>query len=150
MAEKHDGMAGKHDGRFGERFDDELSIPGVVWVTVGIAVVTVLGFALSWWVYQWRIEAEAAATPPPRPVVVRSTEPRLPTGPLLQPSPEAELREMRRELAERLNGYGWTDEAQGLVHVPIDVAIDRVLESGLPPAEPAPAPPAAAEGEPSP
>lgn len=145
MAENvHDGK--RHDGRFGERFDDELNMPSVVWVTVGIAVITVLGFVLSWWLYQWRIEAEQAATPPPPPVAQRSAEPRLPPGPLLQPSPEAELREMRREMAEHLDGYGWTDEAQGLVHVPIEEAIDQVLAEGLPKAEPKP--PAEGEGTP--
>jgi hypothetical protein len=130
----------QHDGRFGERFDDELDMPGVVWVTVGIAVITVVGFLVAWWVYQWRVDAAAAATPPPPPVVQRSAgaEPRRPPGPLLQASPEAELRAMRRELDARLNAYGWTDEALGLVHVPIDVAIDRVLADGLPQAEPAP------------
>jgi len=137
----------KHDGRFGERFDDELSMRGVVWVTVGIAVVTVIGFIAAWWVYQWRIETEDAATPPPPPVVRRVTEPRRPPGPLLQASPEAELRALRRELDARLHGYGWTDEAQGLVHVPIDEAIDRaVAAGGLPKAEPKP--PAEGEGAP--
>lgn len=132
----------KHDGRFGEHFDDELHMGGVVWVTVGIAVVTVIGFIAAWWVYQWRIETEEAATPPPPPVVRRLTEPRRPPGPLLQASPEAELRAMRHELDERLHGYGWSDESQGLVHIPIDEAIDQVLAEGLPKAEPKP--PAAA------
>lgn len=137
-------MVEKHDGRFGEHFDDELNMRGVVWVTVGIAVITVIGFVAAWWVYQWRIETEDAATPPPPPVVQRETAPRRPPGPLLQASPEAELQAMRRELAERLQGYGWTDEAQGLVHIPIDEAIDRVVAAGgLPKAEPKP--PAAAE-----
>lgn len=159
------GAYGTHDGRFGEEFDDELNMPGILWVAVGVLVTTVLGFALSWWIYQWRVEAEDEAAPAPTPVVQREIvergeAPRLPAGPLLQASPEAELREMRRELGARLNGYGWTDEAQGLVHVPIDVAIDRAVAEGLPEAEPAaetpPAetPPAdatpAAEGEPSP
>ena len=33
----------------------------------------------------------------------------------------------RREQMERLYGYGWVDPQRGIIHVPIDVAIDRFL-----------------------
>jgi hypothetical protein len=33
----------------------------------------------------------------------------------------------RREAMERLNGYGWVDRQKGIIHVPIDKAIDQLL-----------------------
>ena len=33
----------------------------------------------------------------------------------------------RREQLQRLYGYGWVDPQRGIIHVPIDVAIDRFL-----------------------
>lgn len=124
---------GVHDGRFGEKFDDELDVTSVVWVTVGVAVVTLVFFVGSWWLYQWLIRAEKTGATPPLPVVAAQEETRrLPMGPRLQSSPEAELEAMRHELGERLNGYGWVDEGAGVVHIPVDRAMDLVLAEGLP------------------
>jgi hypothetical protein len=33
----------------------------------------------------------------------------------------------RREALQRLNSYGWVDPQRGLIHVPIDKAIDQLL-----------------------
>jgi len=120
-----------HDGRFGEKFDDELSISGIVYVVIGIAAVTALGFVSSLLVYNWAAADYGEPSPTAAAPAVR------PAGPLLQSSPEAELREMRREVHERLHGYGWSDEAAGTVYIPIEKAIDLVAEGGLPPAAPA-------------
>lgn len=53
-------------------------------------------------------------------------------APQLQVVPGLDLREMRAEEAEQLDGYGWVDQSQGLVHVPIEIAIDMLLEQGVP------------------
>lgn len=132
-----------HDGRFGEKFDDELSISGIVYVVIGIAGVTLLGFLVSLLVYN----SAVADYGQPTASSSRGTPAVLPGGPLLQRSPEEELREMRLEVHKRLHGYGWADEAAGTVYIPIEKAIDLVVEDGLPPA--APAPPTA-EGEAAP
>ena len=123
-----------HDGRFGEHFDDELSISGILYVTIGLAAVTALGFLFSLWVYNWA--AAEYGHPSDEPAAVDRAA--LPPGPLLQRSPEEELREMRLEVDERLHGYGWADEAAGTVYIPIEKAIDLVAAGGLPAAAPAP------------
>ena len=38
---------------------------------------------------------------------------------------------MRHELTERLEGYGWVDEAAGIVHIPIDEAIRHLADQGV-------------------
>jgi hypothetical protein len=52
-------------------------------------------------------------------------------APQLQVVPGLDLREIRADEAEQLEGYGWVDQSQGLVHVPIDEAIDMLLEQGV-------------------
>lgn len=55
-----------------------------------------------------------------------------PPPPLLQVEPPADLREMRRRHAEILDRYGWADRERGLVRVPIERAMELLLERGLP------------------
>lgn len=43
---------------------------------------------------------------------------------------EARARGLRQErrARQRLESYGWADESRGIAHVPIDLAIDRLVE----------------------
>jgi hypothetical protein len=52
--------------------------------------------------------------------------------PQLQVVPGLDLREIRASEAQQLDGYGWVDQSQGLVRVPIERAIDMLLEQGVP------------------
>jgi hypothetical protein len=47
-------------------------------------------------------------------------------------SPELELKQLRAEEERILTSYGWVNEASGVAHIPIDRAIELVLENGLP------------------
>jgi hypothetical protein len=42
------------------------------------------------------------------------------------------LADWRQERSSRLNSYGWVDRAKGIVHVPIERAIDATLAGSLP------------------
>ena len=52
-------------------------------------------------------------------------------APQLQVVPGLDLTDIRAKEVEQLDGYGWVDESQGLVHVPIEQAIDMLLEQGV-------------------
>ncbi len=56
----------------------------------------------------------------------------LPPEPRLQVNPAVDLNEVRQEQDEILNSYGWTDKANGTVRVPIDRAMDMLIERKLP------------------
>lgn len=56
----------------------------------------------------------------------------LPEGPRLQVVPGLDLREIHAAEEDRLNGYGWVDEGGRVVHIPIEKAIDALLEKGVP------------------
>lgn len=52
--------------------------------------------------------------------------------PELQQNPEAELESQKRRMRQRLNSSGWVDQQAGIVHIPIDRAMDLLVERGLP------------------
>ena len=65
----------------------------------------------------------------------------LPPQPRLQPNPRTDLKRYCELEQEQLTTYGWVDQHNGLVRIPIDRAMDMVLQKGLParPANQAPA-----------
>ena len=52
--------------------------------------------------------------------------------PRLQLSPPADLALFRAREAVQLSSYGWIDRTTGVVHIPIDHAMDLLLQRGLP------------------
>jgi len=52
--------------------------------------------------------------------------------PRLQPNPVADLNKFRVLEEERLNSYGWMDQAQDRIHIPIERAIELTAAAGLP------------------
>lgn len=55
-----------------------------------------------------------------------------PPGPRLQEKPAQDLTEFHARESETLNSYGWVEPNAGVVHIPIDRAMDLVLQRGLP------------------
>ena len=55
-----------------------------------------------------------------------------PTVPRLQLSAPADLQAFRTREAAELNSYGWVNQSSGIVHIPIERAMELVLEKGLP------------------
>ena len=62
---------------------------------------------------------------------IAATPPR-PPAPRLQTSPTRDLQEMRRAENARLQSYGWVDRTAGIVRLPIERAMEMVVEQGLP------------------
>lgn len=60
----------------------------------------------------------------------------VPVFPRLQISAPADLSKFREEEAQQLTTYGWIDQTTGVVRVPIDRAMDMVLQKGLPTRQP--------------
>jgi hypothetical protein len=57
----------------------------------------------------------------------------LPPSPRLQAEPTQDLYQYRATEERILKSYGWIDRANGVVHIPIDHAIDLIVARGLPP-----------------
>jgi hypothetical protein len=56
----------------------------------------------------------------------------LPPSPRLQVDPAVDLDQVRQSQNEMLNSYGWADKATGKVRVPIDRAMNMLIERKLP------------------
>jgi hypothetical protein len=56
----------------------------------------------------------------------------LPPAPRLQVEPHADIGQLHAREAEMLQGYAWVDRNAGAVRIPIERAMDLVVEKGLP------------------
>ncbi len=54
-----------------------------------------------------------------------------PPAPQLQIDPAADLAALRGEKEKKLDTYYWIDKQKGVVHIPIDQAMQKVVKSGL-------------------
>jgi hypothetical protein len=66
-----------------------------------------------------------------------ATERVVPPSPNLQISPTADLEQLRAEEETRLQTYGWVDQEQQIVRIPVEKAMDIVAERGVPATLPA-------------
>lgn len=58
--------------------------------------------------------------------------PKDPPEPRLQVMPAADLQRLLETEAEKLNSYGWVEPNAGVVRIPVERAMEMVLEKGLP------------------
>lgn len=116
----------------------------VVCVAVWLLMAGFLKFAMS----------RFAAGDPPVSALARP-EGQLPPEPRLLTDEPTNLRDFRATEAQKLDHYGYVDQAAGTVHIPIDAAKELLLQRGLPSRagsspQPAPAPQAPAAPAPAP
>jgi hypothetical protein len=130
---------------------DDLPIPGAKHETRDVSTRVVATFAVSlivgaivihllvWALYLFYGSLQSKEYPRQYPMA-RVGAPALPPAPRLQTQPREELKKLRAEEQQRLESYGWVDAARGEVHIPIDRAMELLLEQGLPARQGAPAP----------
>lgn len=76
------------------------------------------------------LEQQEAKTDPRPPPLAETRQP--PPEPRLQITPVEDLQAIQAAEAAILNGYGWVDRTNGVVHIPIRRALDLLIERGLP------------------
>ena len=110
--------------------DRDIHIPIVMGIIVISLVVTALTF---WWMkelfdaYDSRFkEAEAKRVSP----LLAGRE--LPTEGLLQVDEAADLEAHVEEMDAKVNAYAWIDAEAGVVQIPVERAMELLLERGMP------------------
>lgn len=114
-------------------FDRDLNIRGVVWTGVGLAGITALGFVIAWFVFGGLADFEERQGPEPLPLP-EAAERALPPGPRLQATPEEDLEALLAHEEALLEHYSVVEEGGEFARIPIERAMELVLERGVGPA----------------
>jgi hypothetical protein len=117
------GMATETVARAHERAD--VDVRRIALLAVGLVALAVVVHVVLW----FQMRGLWSARQRELPAAVRSR--RLPDAapePRLQTAPQDDLRALRREEDERLGSYGWVDRRRGVVHVPIERAMELVVK----------------------
>jgi hypothetical protein len=121
----------------------DLHTPGVSHETRDISTRVVVVFALSlmvgavvvhlaiWVLYLFYGSLQAKAYPRQYPMAQVGLPP-APPAPRLQAQPREELKRMRDEEDRYLGSYRWVSPSAGTVHIPIDRAMQLLLQQGVP------------------
>lgn len=127
--------------------DSELNFRMITWLTVGLLLVVAVAGVLVWMLTNY-LRQQSRETDPPPPMLLEARMPHLPPAPRLQTEPFKDLEELRAAEDRELESYGWVDRASGVARLPIERAIELVVEEGLSTWSDAVSPAAAADDAP--
>ena len=115
------------------REERDVSIPSLAKFGVALVLLGIAANLLVWGMFnQFNKSAERSQSPAP-PMFKGNQlppEPRLQGAPGHQASAPEDLREMRKREDAILGSYGWVDQPNGIVHIPIQNAKRLILEKG--------------------
>lgn len=131
MSDK-DRRSGSDDtpGKPGYELTDISTRVVVVFATALVAAGVVV-HVLVWLLFAYLGQATAVSYSRQYPLAAIGPAP-LPAAPMLQVKPREELKQLRAEEDAILSSYRWIDPNAGIVRIPIDRAMQLVLERGLP------------------
>lgn len=109
----------------------DVGLRGVVAFVVALAVGGGIILLMVWVLFQYLGSFNAATAPREYPIAPTGVR-RLTPAPRLQEKPREDLKALRRQEDEVLGQYGWGDQNAGVARIPVDEAMKRVLERGLP------------------
>lgn len=136
-------------------FDREIHLKGIVYSAIGLVVIVLVSAALMWWMLRGFQKYDEGRDVRRTPIQAANPQqppaaPRLQVAPgfagALEKSDREDMQAEREAEDKALSQPGWIDQGQGIARVPIETAMQMVVQRGLGPlnaAPPAPAAPAA-------
>jgi hypothetical protein len=131
-----------HENGHGGYERQDLQVSGILYFLLTIVVVTTLCLFGLRGVFAFLDHREKALQPAVNPLVTnvptdtRHVAPGYPQGvfpnPKLEEDERGQLNGIRLEEEKTLDSYGWVDEKAGTVRIPIDRAMDLLVQRGLP------------------
>ena len=106
----------------------DANVRGVFSFMVYLAIVLVFTLLVCWGLFRY-FSAELANPAPASPFTGTR---QLPSGPQLQVNPRQDFLKFRAEQEQSLESYAWENRAAGTVRVPIDRAMELLLQKGVP------------------
>lgn len=95
---------------------------------LALAIVLVVVFVLMKWLFVFYGNVQSLG----RPASPFENARVLPPRPRLQVEPRADLHAYCVQQLATLNSYGWEDQHNGVVRIPVDRAMDLIMQQGLP------------------
>jgi len=111
-----------------QRFEhQDVNIWAIGKVGIGLILTTIASLVLVLGVFRY-LEVQENA----RQVPANVNAQKLPPEPRLLENEPANLQQFRATEDQTVNGYSWVDQSKGIVKIPIDKAIDRLVQKGIP------------------
>lgn len=95
---------------------------------IGLGIGVFLSFVAMWGLLQLSNTYLSRTSPPPDPLAA-SYGRKLPPEPRLQTEPILDLEQLRAKEKKQLDSYGWVDQTNGVVHIPIERAMELIAGS---------------------
>jgi hypothetical protein len=111
--------------------ESDVNIRGILSFGVALIVAAIVIYLAVGVLFKYLDTREARQGTPEYPLAA-TQENRLPPEPRLKTNPRQDLADLRAREDEALAGYSWVDKNAGVVRIPIDEAIKKTLERGLP------------------
>lgn len=144
MADAHGHERATHGASHGaghghtEIFDGEIHVRGIAIFGIGLGILIVLSGVAMWGMFKVLLSRQVAGDVPPSALVLQEGNLPVP-APHLQTTPEKDLLALRAREDSLLHSYGWVNQADAIARIPVDRAMEILLQNGLPTrAEPLP------------
>ena len=119
---------------------EDLSARPIITGLVVLGLVCIASYFIILWLYTALDRYDSSHQPPQNPLAAVNTDTRHVTKTQVESFPQPRLEEdergqldgVRMKEENTLNSYGWVDEGSGVVHIPIQRAMQLVVEQGLP------------------
>jgi hypothetical protein len=108
--------------------DTSIGYKFALWLVVAMVISVGIVYGTFWFFEGQSQKADTAAQQ--YPLAVGQTK--NPPAPNLQMQPFKDVYLLRQGEAEKLGSYGWVDKQGGVAHIPIDRAMEVLLQRGLP------------------
>ncbi len=109
----------------------DLNAPAVALTGLGVLLLVYVVIGIVWLVFHYFAGVTAQTSPPPLPIAAHGAP--LPPFPRLQSNDAYDLHQFRAAEDAQLSSYHWVDPTTGTVSIPIDRAMDLIVERGIPP-----------------
>jgi cytoskeletal protein RodZ len=119
------------------REERDVRISAVLWFGFWLLVAAVVIHVGLWGLFRLFAAQERSVQRTLAPGVSASLK-RTPSMPRLEPLPLAPRSALRASEDARLSSYGWVDRANGVARIPIDRAMELIVQTGVPGGKPLP------------
>lgn len=109
----------------------DVNAPALTKFGLAMAILILVFLVGLWGMFEYLKNREAEVGLPPSPSALMNAQ-KQPPEPRLQRHPAQDLRDWRAAEDRALGQYSWIDPDKGIVHIPVERAMELVVQRGLP------------------